>query len=185
MVLSKLHGKAPSPADMAKKWAFNEDGEILWTLSDFAGMGFKKRGYVYNAEEIKEYAQSEQKGVILQVNHSHWIAVAGVSDGKLVVHDPIDGNVYTGVPSRYTVTGYALFEKTEKKSEVSDYAKESVAKAMASGVATGWDTPQRIVADSEAETMLMRVGALKRPAAHGGVTKEDFVVALDRLGLLE
>ncbi len=185
MVLSKLHPEGfPTPPEAAKKWSFTSDGKIIWTLSDFGGMKFAWRGYGNDAKKIKEYAGSDEKGVIVEVNNSHWLACEGVQDGKIVFCDPIDGTRNVGLPKKYTITGYAIFEKILQNMPVSEYAKEAVQKCIKSGVATGWDNPQHFVANSEVEIMLVRAGVFNKDRKlRGGVSKEDFAVALDRMEL--
>lgn len=185
MLLSKFHPEAfPLPPDAARRFTFNANAEIIWTLTNFDGMKFVHRGYGYDPAKAFELAAAKDKGLILQVNSSHWIAVAGVENGQIIVHDPIDGKRYVGVPAKYTVTGYASFDKVEKVVQASEYAKPAIEKCMKSGVAVGWDNPKEIVCNGTAELMFMRTGLLSRKTSQGGVTKEDLAVMLDKLGKL-
>jgi len=101
------------------------------------------------------------------------------------VHDPIDGKRYQGMPKRYVITGFTLFEKTLVRKEVSQYAKASVEKAKAKLIATKWNDPQKVVAGPEVEQMLIKAGIFTREVPQGHVTKEDMIVAFDRLGMLD
>lgn len=171
-----------TPAQAAKLWAYTSQGLIIWGQSKFDPLTFEKRGYGANWAEIEAAASKADKGVILEVNYSHWISVRSVSKGKIEVLDPLGGTVHESIPSRYTVTGYAIFSLTEKKPEISSYAKKAVERAMELKIATDWVSPKKIVCDAEAELILMRTGLLSRTVAQGGVTKEDLVHLLYKIG---
>lgn len=105
-----------TPIDAAEMFKYNLRGEIIWRDSDFEkyGIKFVKRGRLFNRTVIQEYASSENKGVILEVNHgSHWIAAVDFEDGSLKIIDPYNGQQYSGLPDKYKITGYATFEKVE------------------------------------------------------------------------
>ena len=85
-------------------------------------------------------------------------------------HDPIDYIKATNLT-------------INKKEEVPDYAKPSVAKAIESGIATNWEHPNEIVGNSTLEWILVKLKALQKN--EGKVTKARMIVALDRLGLLD
>lgn len=171
-----------TPAQAAKAWSYTADALILWTATQFESLTFLKRNYMANWTEIEDYAKADDRGLIIEVNHSHWLAVRGISDaGKIVVMDPIDGNVYEGLPSKYSITGYATFKSAAKKIEVSPYAKKAVDRATELKIATEWANPREIVCNAAAEAIFMRTGLLERKTAQGGVTKEDLVYLLHRI----
>lgn len=115
MALEKLRGFIASPADAARYWTFNNRGEILWPLCNFRGANFVWRGHSFNLETITKFANEPNKAVIIEVNNRrHWLYCESVRGKTLVVCDPIDGQHYLGLPAKYTVTGYALFEKDMK-----------------------------------------------------------------------
>lgn len=185
MLLSYFHEKTVlTPDEASKKWLFTSNAEIYWS-SNFEGMRFVYRYYQNNPSKISEYANDKDKGVILEVNNSHWVFVEKTIGHTMIIHDPIDGKKYQGLPRRYAVTGFALFEKEKLEYKVSDYAIPSVAKARKKKIATKWDNPQEVVANATVEHMLIKAGIFDRNIPQGHVTKEDMVVAFDRLGMLE
>lgn len=183
MIGSKFFNDYYLPDMAAQKYTFTSDAMILWSQTDYNGLTFIKRGYGYNKAEIIEAAKSDTRGVILEVNSSHWVAVESTDGQNVSIIDPLHAVKYQDVEDRYTVTGYAIFE--EISGEVSDYAKESVQKAIDQGIATDWSQPQAEVKASEIELMFMRLKVLSRVEPTGVLSKEDFVVALDRLGAFE
>lgn len=179
-VLQRLApGQALTPAKAAKLWSYTSEGLIIWSQSKFGPLKFEKRGYGANWGEIE--AAAKDGGVILEVNHSHWVAVREVNAEGVKILDPLGGVVYNDILSKYTVTGYAIFSVTSR-AEVSEYAKEAVGRATALKIATDWSEPQKVVCGPDAELILMRTGLLERPAPQGGVTKEDLVHLLHRIG---
>ena len=115
MALEKLRGYVARPDDAAKFWKFNADGKIVWTQCQFKGMKFKWRGYSFDLNKVKEYANSEGKAVILNVDafgkkEGHWVYVESVEGGIMHIIDPLGGKRYAGVPNKYVPCGYALFE---------------------------------------------------------------------------
>jgi len=179
-VLQRLApSQALNPAKAAKLWSYTSEGLIIWSQSKFGPLKFERRGYGADWAQIEAAAKSG--GVILEVNHSHWIAVREISDDKVKVLDPLGGIVYDNIPVKYTVTGYATFSLNSKP-EVSEYAKTAVERATALKIATDWSEPQKLVCGPEAELIFMRTGLLERPAPQGGVTKEDLVHLLHRIG---
>lgn len=180
MVISKFVSDWPTPGVAAKKWSYTKEGLLIWGQSDFEDVKFIKRGYGYNYNEIAEYANSKDKGVIIEVNYNHWVAASRVDD-KVYVYDPLNFRGEEPLSNNYRITGYSLFEavRIEKdKNKVSEWAQSSVDKAIDKGVATVWDDPQKIVATEEAEIMLYRVGLLDKLTGEG-VSKERLAVALD------
>lgn len=112
MVLDKLRGSPANPSDAAYFWKFTSDGRIFWNESHFEGAKFIWRGYDANWEKIAEYSMNDSKGIIIAVNNdSHWLYVENFTDGTINIIDPIDGQRYAGLPDKYKISGYALFEK--------------------------------------------------------------------------
>lgn len=70
------------------------------------------------------------------------------------------------------------------KAPISEWAKASVDKAIKKNIAVYWENPQEIVASQVVEHMFKNLGIFNH-ATGTGITKERFVVALDRLGLLD
>lgn len=68
----------------------------------------------------------------------------------------------------------------EKQPEISEWGKPAVDKAIKKNIAVYWDKPRTIIADSTAEHMFYNLG-LKKQVTGNGVTKEEFIVILDRL----
>lgn len=110
MLLSKVTVDYPNPDHAARTWSFTNQGLINWFKSDFAPFRFVKRYYYLDKRLLEIYANANNKGVILEVNRSHWVAVNRIEEGKIIINDPWLGdevNVY----SRYKkITGMALFE---------------------------------------------------------------------------
>lgn len=110
MIRSKFFGEEFNPDYAAKKFSFNSEAKILWGQSDFMGLNFIKRGYGFDEDAILEAANSENFGVILEVNRSHWVAVESTKDWKIAIIDPLHAVRYDDVTTKYTVTGFALFQ---------------------------------------------------------------------------
>ena len=114
---SKFYIDPINPSYAAKMFEYIQNGrdagKILWNETVFPGMKFVWRGYWPENKLIKEYAQDPDKGIILEVNYNHWIAVEAWSILKLRVIDPLTGKSSWGLPKGYRITGYALFEKLE------------------------------------------------------------------------
>jgi len=98
------------PPEAAKKWNFTDEGKVYWS-NDFGSLEFKGR---YRNEEpdkttLKEW-MTKERGIILEVNYTHW--VVGYYNGwwGLYCVDPIDGKVKQ-VNKHYKITGFALFAK--------------------------------------------------------------------------
>lgn len=182
MILGKMHpGVGLMPDEAALKWTFNNRAEIVWRASDFEQMKFLMRRYGGNLEPFMEYILGDDYGTILEVNHSHWVAVAGYEDGNIVVHDPLFG--YGGLRESYTVTGFAIFSKVEgsPNSIIPDWAKASVEKAIAQGI-TDWSNPQEPVTPQLLEYIMEDLGVRKFHS--GTISKAELIVCLDRLGVL-
>jgi len=117
MLGSKFFKEYPTPPFAAKQFTFTPDGLIIWTQSDFKGLKFLKRGYNFDLEVIKSYVNHPDRGVILEVNNSHWVWANDVKDSKVSIVDPLDAKQYEDVTKKYKVTGYALFIKDPSFSE--------------------------------------------------------------------
>lgn len=125
MALQKLRGWFANPGDAAQYWAFTLKGEIIWRECPFNGMKFIWRGYSPDLDKVAEYANSETKAAILEVNHgAHWVYLEKYADNRLHIIDPIDGKKYASLPSKYKFTGYALFEKAPV--DMADWQKEAL-----------------------------------------------------------
>lgn len=115
MALEKLRGYTARPDDAAKFWKFTTWGGIIWTGSKFKGMKFIWRGYDADLEKVKEYANSEGKAAVMNVDAfgkkgGHWVYVESVDGDLIRIVDPWDGKRYPTLPSKYRFCGYALFE---------------------------------------------------------------------------
>lgn len=71
------------------------------------------------------------------------------------------------------------------KSIVSEFARKSVEKAIATGYMTKWDNPREPVTKELIEWIFINMKIFEREVPKGFVTKEEFAFALDRLGLLD
>lgn len=72
------------------------------------------------------------------------------------------------------------YKVAQEMGNISPYAIASVEKAKKVGI-TDWSRPKKIVADHEAELMLIKAGVFTQEL--GGVSKERMAVAMDRAGL--
>ncbi len=184
MMIADLHGRAViTPPEAAGQWAFLSDGRILWTTSKFEGVKFLKRLYGHKKAVIKAASDNPSQAVILEVNHSHWVYLHKVNGGSYVIYDPIDGKRYTSLPSKYRVSGAAVFEKTSIGGDVPEYAVEAVEKAKEKLVALKTEDIEAVIGDATAEQIFINLGVLNKKM--GNLTKARFLVALDRLGLLD
>jgi len=68
--------------------------------------------------------------------------------------------------------------------EVSSFAVPSVKKAIVRDIATDWKNPREIVATETVEHIFHKLGIISEVTGNG-LTKERFIVALDRLKLLD
>lgn len=115
MALHKLRGYGASPADAGKFWQFDSQGRILWTKTEFKGGAFVWRGYTPDIDKMKEYANSYDKAVIVNVDAfgkigGHWLYVESINDGRIQVIDPLRGTRHDDIPPHYQLRGYALFK---------------------------------------------------------------------------
>ena len=89
---------------------YTPEGLILWSHLKFPTMQFVNRQYLYNDAEITKALKDPNLAVIIEVNHSHW--VAGVKKdlfGRIIVNDPWLGDK-CDVKKRYgQITGSAIF----------------------------------------------------------------------------
>lgn len=183
MLLSKFHPWMNlKPDEAAKLWTFNDRGEIIWSRSAFKGMTFIKRGYGNNHTEIVSYAQEEDYGVILEVNHSHWIAVKETNGIDLAIHDPIDGSVYKEVPGKYYISGYAVFHKEPIEVEIPKWAKDAVAAAKKHGIEK-FDNMHGELSPQKVEWIMEDLGV--REKHQGTISELEFIVCLYRLGIFK
>ncbi len=114
MLLTKFYPELVYlPSEAAKEWVYDEQAKIVWTKSKFPGIKFVYRDFGYNKSKVVEFATNSGKGVLLEVNGNHWVAVEGMENGKYIICDPLDGKIYHGLPSKYQITGSARFEMTE------------------------------------------------------------------------
>ena len=132
MLLEKFRGYPASPKDAAFYWAFNYRGEILWEKTKFRGMVFLYRYYNNNIKEIAIHANDPSSGVIVQVNRNHWLYIDKVDGKKLSGVDPLTGKGFDELPSQYSITGFATFEKDMEF--VSEWAKENWDRAKDEGL---------------------------------------------------
>ena len=98
------------PSEASKTFNFTRDGLLIWS-TDFPGMKFEGRKYKISPSKsvLKEWITKE-KGIIIEVNGTHW--VTGYYYGFLGTYiiDPLDGKVKR-LYKHYRPTGYALFSK--------------------------------------------------------------------------
>lgn len=76
---------------------------------------------------------------------------------------------------------HETIDKLYEPKQVSEWAQSSVDKAIAKDIATDWSNPQELVANATAEWILHKAGIFGEVTGEG-ITKERFIVALDRLG---
>ena len=112
MLLSKFTLAYPTPDTAAKKWVFDGDGLITWRKCDFGEMKFIGRHKNYDPITIEKYANADDKGVIVEVDKYHWLAVNRWEKGMPILYDPLTGEELEGYRPRYRrISGFALFEK--------------------------------------------------------------------------
>lgn len=191
MIISKFIKDYPTPAEAARRFKYRSDGAIFWS-SNFDPLKFTKRGYGKNMSEIEKYANGKKTGVIIAVNSdSHWLAVDSVQNGRVYVYDPINSNGRELLPTRYKISGYALFESSIVEDEIPndsvipEHAIESVNKAKDLGIMKKWGTPNADITAAEIEIIAQRLEVFKRTVLTGGCSRADFAVFLDRLGAFD
>ena len=85
---------------------------------------------------------------------------------------------------KYWINPYEFMQKAnEKAGEVSEFAIESVEKAIGKMIATKWTNPKEIVGDATVEQVFINLGVLNQ--REGNLTKERLIVALDRLKVFD
>ena len=85
---------------------------------------------------------------------------------------------------KYWFNPYKFMEEANQKAnEVSEFAEESVEKAIGKMIATQWTNPKQIVGDAVVEQVFINLGVLKQ--REGNLTKERLIVALDRLHVFD
>jgi hypothetical protein len=175
MLLGKLQNRFVNPADAAKYWNFNSKGEILWNETEFNGMKFVKRYYSNDGGKIYDYANHEDMGVIVEVNHNHWLYVDKVEGSKYTIFDPWDGKKYDGLPSKYKVTGFALFERSY--AEAPEWMVDVWAKAKARGLEE--DDPLTEANIDKLEDALIELDVIDKK--EGKMTIGRFLVIMDKI----
>lgn len=186
MIESKFYPtESLPPPEAARLWSFNSQGMIIWSDCPFECFEFIKRGYGNDKKKIKEYTLDSNKGVILEVNNSHWVAVESwdAKSNTVAINDPFGGTHYNILPSKYTVTGYALFKKINKYQEPSTWALKAIEKASNKGVIVNWINPKEKVTNSRLKYVFKKLGALEDITAE--FTMERLAVVLDNLKLLD
>ncbi len=97
------------PPEVAKKWKFTKDGLLIWSTK-FDGM--KYIGRYYHAptnDNMKKWA-SKTRGMVIEVNNNHWVALYYNGFWGAYIIDPLDGKL-KHLYKNYTPTGFALFQK--------------------------------------------------------------------------
>lgn len=97
------------PSRAAKQFKFTNDGRLYWS-SDFSGMKFIRRGYGDPAKELMKEYVSKEKGMIIEVNYTHWVVLYYNGFLGPYILDPLDGKMKR-LYKHYRPTGYALFSK--------------------------------------------------------------------------
>jgi len=67
--------------------------------------------------------------------------------------------------------------------QIPEYAEDAVAKAVQKMVAQKWNNPNEVIGDATVEQIFINLGVLDKK--EGNITKARFIVALDRLGILD
>lgn len=113
MIHSRFYRKNPmTPLEGAKNFKYTEDGLLRWD-SDFPGMEFVRRGYGTPSNHlVKEYTGRE-RGIAVQVDHTHWAPVYFFGWWGIYIIDPFFGDVVRLYKRYDRITGFALFEKSE------------------------------------------------------------------------
>ena len=70
------------------------------------------------------------------------------------------------------------------KPQISSWALDSVNKAIETGIATEWENPQEIIGNETLGWILKKAG-ISEKVFEGGVTKEQFITILDKLGMIK
>lgn len=176
MVIEKLRGYAANPANAARHWAFNLRGEIIWRQTQFHGIKFVDRIGGPDIIRIRQFANDPKKGAIAEVNNgAHWVYVDEAHiDGDLSIIDPIDGKYYESMPSKYRLTGAAVFEKSEI---VPQWMKEAIDKAKARGLDV--QDPLDQVNIVKLEGVLKDLGLINQ--VQGNITLGRLLVIIDRM----
>lgn len=155
------------PKDASKLWAFDTQGRILWTKTNFTPFRFVWRGYDKN---FKAYAK-ENTFIILEVQIKGWNTRHWILWTKNELFDPYGGKRYNTLPPDFTITGFAVFEYV---SQVSDWAKDSWEKYK--GIFTN---PQQELDIIDIEKDLLANNVLSKE--EGKITAERWAVIKNRL----
>lgn len=158
MALGDFHERFVNPADAARYWTFTSNGEIIWVKTHFNGMRFMHRYYGHDSDVIKEHVRHLGKAVIAQVNGNHWIYIKAIAKGgSYVVIDPIDGLEHQKLPTKYTITGFATFERTMMDEEpVPTWAEKDWKKCQKDGLLDG-TRPNDPFTRAEASVVIQRL----------------------------
>lgn len=106
--LAALTGTTPD--SLSKKIRYNSEGRIIW--QSVPGFVVRVRNR-YDEERIKEWYSIPTNIALIEVNHSHWIALDRFSPfgfGPLGM-DPWDGTWIKIVKKYKNITGYALIAR--------------------------------------------------------------------------
>ena len=122
MIYSKFHPFGPkiNPDAAAKDWSYSVD--LVDWRTNYVGMSFVERVHTYvptrDDAQIKKYCQSEDYGVVLQVQTGsglHWVAAVGKSTLGWATNDPWNGRRLwktVGFGASYKrVLGWAVMKK--------------------------------------------------------------------------
>jgi len=114
MVISELDLAYPTPDIAARRWVFDtgeHEGKIMWGKCDFGDVKWVGRFKNFDPLTIEKYANDKNKGVIVEVDNYHWLAVNRWEHGKPVLYDPLLGDELSDYTKRYKrITGHSLFE---------------------------------------------------------------------------
>lgn len=172
-----------TPDVAAQAFRYNLKGEIIWKDSDFDkfGIRFVKRGYGYNKAAIEDAVISKNKMVILEVNHrAHWITATQLDHGEIAIIDPADGQKYSKIPSKYVITGYAIFENVD--ADIPNWAQTPWNKGKnVKGLYDGVDPQDERTLD-DLQGSLVKLGKINKVAKMPAYREAAF---LEKLGLLD
>jgi len=93
-MMSYWYGDFFTPADIAKKVSFTNNGWYIWKSGDcFLPFNFVYRYYNRDVKKIKDILYSKDNAVIVRVRN-HWLAVIGFDEKneKFIGADPLTGD---------------------------------------------------------------------------------------------
>ena len=172
---------------VAYHWMIGEkEGEILntrpeWEIGYHSGAWMTNLTHLgvaivgnFSTKPLSEGHLNNLKIVMSGIQQRH-----GLFDDVIKFHRDIKATQCPGnMVNKEEVFAY-IFSKN-----ISEWAKDSVEKAIIKKIATKWDNPQEIVGNQTLGYILKNMGVLKK-IGEAGITKEQFIVALDRLGKLD